>query len=39
MTERESRFTDPDTAVDHVRRVARETATASGHGHVRPRSR
>lgn len=31
MTEQESRFTDPDTAVDHVRRVARETATASGH--------
>lgn len=31
MTEQESRFTDPDTAVDHVRRVARDTATASGH--------
>lgn len=31
MTEQESRLTDPDTAVDHVRRVARETATASGH--------
>jgi hypothetical protein len=24
MTEQESRFTDPDTAVDYVRRVARE---------------
>lgn len=31
MTQQESRFTDPDTAVDHVRRVARETATALGH--------
>ncbi|MFZ2504555.1 MAG: hypothetical protein WAW88_17975 [Nocardioides sp.] len=27
----ESRFTDPDTAVDHIRRVARETAEQSGY--------
>lgn len=26
-----SRFTDPTIAVDHVRRVARETAAAAGH--------
>ncbi len=31
MTEQESRFTAPETAVDHVRRVARETAAESGH--------
>lgn len=31
MTEHESRFTDPVTAVEHVRRVARETAAQSGH--------
>ena len=27
----ESRFTDPDMAVDHIRRVARETAEQSGY--------
>ena len=26
-----SRFTDPNTAIDHVRRVARETAAESGY--------
>lgn len=31
MIDQESRFTDPVTAVDHVRRVARETAAQSGH--------
>ena len=31
MFDEESRFTDPVTAVDHVRRVARETAAQSGH--------
>lgn len=31
MTDDESRFTDPVSAVDHVRRVARETAAASGY--------
>lgn len=31
MTDQESRFTDTVTAVDHVRRVARETAAQSGH--------
>lgn len=31
MTNDESRFTDPVAAVDHVRRVARETAAASGY--------
>lgn len=31
MIDQEPRFTDPVTAVDHVRRVARETAARSGH--------
>jgi len=30
-THPESRFTEPDAAVDHVRRVARETAEQSGY--------
>lgn len=31
MTGEESRFTDPVAAVDHVRRIARETAAESGY--------
>lgn len=31
MTDEESRFTDPVAAVDHVRRIARETAAESGY--------
>ena len=31
MTDEESRFTDPVTAVDHVRRIARESAAESGY--------
>lgn len=31
MTDEESRFTDPVMAVDHVRRIARETAAETGY--------
>lgn len=31
MNEEESRFTNPVVAVDHVRRIARETAAATGY--------
>lgn len=31
MTSEHARFTDPVTAIDHVRRVARETAAESGY--------